>query len=103
MALPTPTKAGPRPGGGRRWPRSASVSVLRLGLLIGGLVIITDLAATAIIERSVSAEDAQAIADIDEILNYLLFSLLGVLVVRQTGIMLSGAVAGIFASLLDAM
>ena len=104
---PPPTHSvPPRPArGGRKplWPRSASVSVLRLGLLIGGLVIITDLSATAIIERTFSADDAAAIADIDEILNYVLFSLLGVLVVRDTSMMLSGVVAGVFASLLDAI
>ena len=66
-------------------------------------MIIADLSATAIIERTFSADDAAAIADIDEILNYVLFSLLGVLVVRDTGMMLSGVVAGVFASLLDAI
>lgn len=86
-----------------RWSRAASISVVRLGLLIGGLVIITDLAATALIERTVSADDISAIADVDEILNYVLFALLGVLVVRDTHIMFAGAVAGIFASLLDAI
>src|SRR5579862_450047 len=84
---PTPDRGSPprapRTGGKRLWPRSASVSVLRLGLLIGGLVIITDLSATAMIERTVSADDVAAIGDIDEILNYVLFSLLGVLVVRD--------------------
>jgi hypothetical protein len=79
------------------------MSVVRLGLLIGGLVIITDLAATALIQRTVSADDVAAIADVDEILNYVLFALLGVLVVRDTHIMFAGAVAGIFASLLDAI
>src|SRR5579864_2361245 len=102
---PAPPARDGRPGGPRKpmWPRTASVSVLRLGLLIGGLVIITDLSATAIIERTVSADDVAAIGDIDEILNYVLFSLLGVLVVRETSVMLSGAVAGVFASLLDAI
>jgi hypothetical protein len=76
--------------------------VVRLGLLIGGLVIITDLAATAMIQRTVSADDIAAIADVDEILNYVLFALLGVLVVRETNIMYAGAVAGLFASLIDA-
>jgi hypothetical protein len=107
MALqrpPTPGRGSPPTGARKtRWPRTASVSVLRLGLLIGGLVIITDLSATAIIERSVSADDVAAVSDIDEILNYVLFSLLGVLVVRDTSVMLSGAVAGVFASLLDAI
>ncbi len=86
-----------------RWSRAASLSVVRLGLLVGGLVIITDLAATALIQRTVSADDIATIADVDEILNYVLFALLGVLVVRDTSIMFAGAVAGIFASLLDAI
>jgi hypothetical protein len=86
-----------------RWTRSTTISVVRLGALIGGLVIITDLAATAMIQRTVSADDLATIADVDEILNYVLFALLGVLVVRQTSVMLSGVVAGFFASLLDAI
>jgi hypothetical protein len=108
-AQPPPTPArttGPRParpGGKPRWPHSATVSVLRLGLLIGGLVIIADLGATAIVERTVINEDVQAVLDVDEILNYVLFSLLGVLVVRDTGIMYAGAVAGVLAGLLDAI
>jgi hypothetical protein len=76
---------------------------VRLGALIGGLVIITDLAATAMIERTVSADDLAMIAEVDEILNYVLFALLGVLVVRETSVMLSGVVAGFFASVLDAI
>src|SRR5579871_5473493 len=83
-----------------RWSRAATSSVVRLGLLMGGLVIITDLAATAMIQRTVSADDIAAIADVDEILNYVLFALLGVLVVRETNILFAGAVAGFFASLL---
>ncbi|MBV9323542.1 MAG: hypothetical protein JO352_07155 [Chloroflexi bacterium] len=86
-----------------RWSRSTTISVLRLGLLIGGLVIITDLAALAMSERTVSADDLATIGAVDEILNYVLFALLGVLVVRETSVMLSGVVAGFFASLLDAI
>jgi len=86
-----------------RWTRATTVSVVRLGLLVGGLVIITDLAATAMIQRAAGADDIAAIADVDEILNYVLFALLGVLVVRQTNVMLSGLVAGLLASLLDAI
>src|SRR5881398_2780043 len=102
---PPPTPVGkPRPKRpGRRllWPRSASVSVFRLGLLIGGLIIIVDLSAQALIQRTPSADDAVAIAEIDDILNYVLFSLLGVLVVRDTGLMYAGVVAGLFAAFLD--
>jgi hypothetical protein len=86
-----------------RWTRATSISVVRLALLVGGLVIITDLAATAMIQRAAGADDVATIADIDEILNYALFALLGVLVVRETSVMLSGVVAGALASLLDAV
>src|SRR6266567_2079189 len=74
---PSPSPAGrPRPsrnGGKPTWPRTAS------------------------------ADDAAAIAQVDDLLNYLLFSLLGVLVARDTGIMFAGALAGLLASLLDAL
>ena len=59
--------------------------------------------AADMVVHTTTPDDAAAIADIDEILNYVLFSLLGVLVVRDTGMMLSGVVAGVFASLLDAI
>jgi hypothetical protein len=79
------------------------MSVLRYGLLMGGLVIIADLGAQAITQRSASADDVQAVLDIDNILNYVLFSILGVLVVRDTNIIFAGVVAGLFAALLDAI
>jgi hypothetical protein len=86
-----------------RWSRAAWISVLRRGLLIGGLVIITDLAAMAMIERTATADEIAAIADIDEILNYALYALLGVLVVRDTNIIYAGVVGGFIASVLDAI
>jgi hypothetical protein len=104
---PSPGPVG-QPGGSRGgrktlWPRSASVSLLRLGLLIGGLVIIADLSAQAIIERTLNVDDATAVETVDELANYVLFSLLGILIVRDTGLMYAGLVAGVFASLLDAI
>jgi hypothetical protein len=77
--------------------------VLRRGLLFGGLVIIVDLAAMAMIERTATADEIGAIADIDEILNYALYALLGVLVVRDTKIIYAGVLAGFVASILDAV
>jgi hypothetical protein len=77
------------------------MSVLRLGLLLGGLIIIADLSAQALIQRTPSAEDAAAIAEVDDIVNFVLFSLLGVLVVRDTGLMFAGVLAGLFAAILD--
>ena len=99
----TPRQKSSRSGGKPRWPRSASVSVLRLGLLIGGLVIIVDLLMMLVIQQTANPNEIAMWAEIDEFANYVLFALLGVLVVRETGVMFAGAVAGVFASLLDAI
>lgn len=76
--------------------------MLRWGLLLGGLVIIVDLASQAASQRTVSADDLEVIASVDQIINFVLFSILGAVVVRDSGLIYLGAVAGIFASLLDA-
>jgi uncharacterized membrane protein len=77
--------------------------VVRLGLLIAGLAIIADLTTTAFKQRTFSADDVAALETIQNLVSIVLFSLLGVLVARQTGLMLSGVVAGVFAALLDAI
>jgi hypothetical protein len=113
---PAPTPSGqPRPTRDSRPPRTtsqaASFSILRWGLLIGGLVIIVDLASLAVSQRTVTAEDlnvdalgaANLIDFADLVINVVLFSVLGVLVVRDSGLMQMGAIAGLFASLLDAL
>ena len=56
-----------------------------------------------ITEQTTKADEIAVWAQIDELANYVLFSLLGVLVVRDTGVILAGVVAGVFASLLDAI
>jgi hypothetical protein len=76
---------------------------LRWGLLMGGLVIIVDLAAHAMSQRATSADDLMAIATADDIANFVLFSVLGIVVVRDIGISYMGAAAGAFAALLDAI
>ena len=92
-----------RDGRSRPTPRSASISVFRWGLLIGGLVIIADLGTQVIAQRATSPDDLVAIYNADELVNYILFSLLGIIVVRDTGVFYLGAVAGVFGSLLDAV
>jgi hypothetical protein len=90
----------------RQAPRSrvASFSVLRWGVLIGGLVIIADLAAQAIAQRNLGADDVNnTIGTADDIVNFVLFSILGILVVRDSGVIYMGAIAGVFAALLDAI
>jgi hypothetical protein len=80
----------------------AIISVVRWGAMFGGLVIIVDLASRALMQRSLSPDDQALVATMDDVANYLLFSVLGIIVVRDTGIMYLGAIAGIAAALLDA-
>ena len=56
-----------------------------------------------IAQRATSPDDLVAIYNADELVNYILFSLLGILVVRDTGVFYLGAVAGVLGSLLDAV
>ena|SRR5258708_24265308 len=102
-----PTNGQHRPTRDRRVPpptsRGASFSVLRWGVLIGGLVIIADLTAQAVSQRTPSPDDLTAIGTADDIVNFILFSILGIVVVRESGLIYLGAVAGVFASLLDAI
>lgn len=101
-----PTNGQHRPTRDRRTPRTsrvASFSVMRWGLLIGGLVTIADLSTQAISQHSLSPDDLAAIGAADELVNYILFSILGILVVRETRLIYLGAIAGVFASLLDAI
>jgi hypothetical protein len=77
--------------------------VLRLGLLFGGLVIILDLLFMLLTLRSVNADDIAALEEVDLFLNVVLFSVLGLLAARQTGIAWAGVIAGLFAGLLDAI
>ena len=85
------------------WSRAASISSLRFGVLIGGLVIIVDLLTQVIIQRTANADDAVAVLQADQIANVLLYVLLGVLVVRDIGLIYGGAAAGLIAGLLDAV
>ena len=79
------------------------MSVVRWGVLFGGLVIIVDLATRAISQRTLSPDDISAVHLADELLNYLLYSVLGIAVVRETHVMYAGVLAGLVASLLDAI
>ncbi len=102
---PAPSPSGqPRPAGDNRQPTSqASFSVLRWGLLLGGLVIIVDLSTQVVMQRTLLPEEVDAVGAADQIINFVLFSILGILVVRDSGVIYLGAVAGMFASLLDAV
>jgi hypothetical protein len=98
MGQPRPTR---EPRAPRIPPRAAAIIIARWSVLLGGLVIIADLAAMAALQRSLSPDDLSAIQAVDIVANYALFSILGVVVVRDTRLFYAGAVAGLVASLLD--
>jgi hypothetical protein len=105
----TATPPAPPPPDGQRRPvrprspraRTALLSSLRWGLLIGGLVIIADLATLAMVQRSFSQDDQLAIFQTDLMANWVLFTILGVVVVRETKVFYAGILAGIFAAIVD--
>jgi hypothetical protein len=78
--------------------------VLRWGLLVGGLVIIADLATRAFELRSGSTADVNNMVEVaDLIINIVLFSFVGAAVFRETGQVSLGALAGLLAGLVDAL
>jgi hypothetical protein len=105
-----PPPAPPPPGTGRqpfdqrpRPPtRLAWFSMMRFGVLIGGLVIIVDLGTQILSQRALSPDDRVYAEMGDQIVNWILYSLLGIGVARATGLIYSGVLAGLLASVLDA-
>ena len=103
----TPPAAPPSssPSRDRRVPpvrlRALAISILRWAVLFGGLVIIADLATLAMIQRTFSPDDQMAIAEADEIINWVLFSVLGIVVVRETRLFYAGVLAGLVGALVD--
>jgi len=110
---PSPSGGGPQrgPRDGRRpaspasplAPQAAAASVLRWGLLIGGLVIIADLGTRAIDQRTSSVDVQSSLDAADLIINVVLFAFCGVAVVRETGAVYLAILAGLLASLLDGL
>lgn len=75
--------------------------MLRSVGLIGGLVIIVDLATHAILQRVTGEDVLVEIGAANQIANVVLFSILGAVVARRTGMFYLSALAGLLASLLD--
>jgi hypothetical protein len=84
-------------------PMNAALRImLRWVLLLGGLIIIVDLGTHAILQRIVDTPEALAeMGNANTIANVVLFSILGAVVARQTGLFYLGALAGLLAALLD--
>jgi hypothetical protein len=94
-----PTSPGQRAGARPRLG-PALISVLRWGVLSGGLVIV-DLSTQAIRQPLSSPDDRSSLAFADHVLNYVLFSIVGILVVRDTRALYLCALAGLLAAFLD--
>jgi hypothetical protein len=77
--------------------------MLRFGVLVGGLVIIADLGTQALMQRAFSPEDVLAFAAANQVVDWILYSVLGITVARQTGLTYAGVLAGLLAALLDAI
>jgi hypothetical protein len=83
---------------------AAILAMLRWVVILGGLVIIVDLGTHALLQRmSSNGEVLNELGNANTIANVVLFSILGAVVARQTGIFYLGAVAGLLASLVDGL
>ncbi len=82
--------------------RPALLSMLRSAVLIGGLIIIADLATQLFMQRSSGPESVEELNAANTVINVVLFSVLGAMVARQTGLFYLSGIAGLLASLLDA-
>jgi len=81
---------------------AALLSMLRSAILIGGLVIVADLATLALQQRVTGQEVLDEFNAANTVMNVVLFSILGAMVARQTGLFYLSALAGLLASVLDA-
>jgi hypothetical protein len=86
------------------WSGLALLSVFRWGTLVGGLVIIADLATLALKPRlGGGVEMGYALDVLDIVLNAILFSVAGATVARETGRVALGAATGLLAGFIDGM
>lgn len=74
--------------------------VLHWGVLMGGLVVIADLATMAV-SRRVSSADLGGLDAFNYLLNAVFFSIAGASAYRETGAVRLGALAGLLAGVLD--
>lgn len=73
--------------------------MLHWAFLTGGLVIIADLASLLLLQRSATADPT--VVMVNQVLNAVLFTVLGAALVRETGSVRLAALAGLLAGLLD--
>jgi hypothetical protein len=81
--------------------RTALIETVRWATLIGGLVIIVDLGTQALQQRSSTPDSINDLAIANQVLNVVLFSVLGAIVARQTGLFVLSALAAVIAAVID--
>ena len=103
----TPPGQSRRPREPRLTPKTswntALLVMLRWVVIIGGLVIIVDLGTQLIQQRMNGQDVGTELEQANLISNVVLFSILGAIVARQTGVFYLAALAGLLASLLDGL
>jgi hypothetical protein len=86
-------------------PRALALRTLHWVLLIGGLVVIADLGTQVIEQRLTDPEAINSLIVADFVINIVLFTMMGAIIARESGLTLLGIVAaciaGLIASLVD--
>jgi hypothetical protein len=82
---------------------AALVLVARWSVLLGGLVIIADLGTLAILQKTTAPDIIDQLGLADHVANIVLFSILGSVIARRTGVFYLATLAGLLASLLDGL
>jgi hypothetical protein len=86
-------------------PRALVLRALHWVLLIGGLVVIADLGTQVIEQRLTDPEAVNSLVVADFVVNIVLFTMMGAIIARESGLTLLGIVAaagaGLIASLVD--
>src|SRR4051812_44225975 len=95
-----PRESRPRLGPRKTW-NAALLATLRWATLIGGLVIIVDLATQALEQRATGPDQVNELSIANQVANVVLFSILGAVVARETGVFYLATLAAIIAAMLD--
>jgi hypothetical protein len=86
-------------------PRALALRTLHWVLLIGGLIVIADLGTQVIEQRLTDPEAINSLVVADFVINIVLFTMMGAIIARESGLTLLGilaaAIAGLIASLVD--
>ena len=84
-------------------PRALALRALHWVLLIGGLVVIVDLGTQVIEQRLTDLETVNSLIVADFVINIVLFTMMGAIIARESGLTLLGVIAAVAAGLLASL